>query len=94
MQDIACIEKDELIFLHTFEGKKYLSDYQTMDEIEQVLNPAHFYRANRQFILNIDAIDTLKPTYKGLSVKLRLPAFAEIEVSREKVTTLKQWLNR
>lgn len=93
-QDIACVEKDELIFLHTYEGKKYISDCQTLDEVEQLLNPLHFYRANRQFIINIRAIETLKPTYKGISVKLCLPTLSEIEVSREKVASIKQWLNQ
>lgn len=94
VEQIACFEKDEIIFLHTHEGKKYVCDFQTMDEVENLLNPALFYRANRQFIINIDAVEALKPTYKGISVKLRLSALPEIEVSREKISYLKQWLGK
>lgn len=93
VEEIACFEKDEIIFLHTFEGKKYVCDLPTMDEVEHLLNPALFYRANRQFIVGIEAIEALKPTYKGIAIKLKLSAIPEIEVSREKVTHLKQWLN-
>lgn len=93
-EHIACFEKDEIIFLYTFEGKKYVTDFATMDEAESLLNPAQFYRANRQYIINIEAIEALKPTYKGIAVKLKLTTTPEIEVSREKVTAIKQWLNR
>jgi len=92
--DIACFEKDEIIFLHTFDGKKYVCDSGTMDEVEALLNPLLFYRANRQYLLNIHAIENLKPTYKGIAVKLKLATIPEVEVSREKITAIKQWLNR
>ncbi len=90
---IACFEKDEIILLHTHEGKKYVCDSQTMDELEDLLNPVQFYRANRQYIVSLYAVEALKPTYKGIIVKLKLTTIPEIEVSREKVTAIKAWLN-
>lgn len=92
VREIACFQKNELIFIHTFEGKKFVCDANTMDELEELLNPAEFYRANRQFLIHLDNIHILKTTHKGLTVLLKSPAQQEVEISREKVTQFKNWL--
>jgi DNA-binding LytR/AlgR family response regulator len=93
--DIACFVRDNLNYLYTFNGEKYILDYATLEEIEELLNPNVFYRANRQFIIHIDAIQAIKPQEnQKLSVSLTAPLKFDIDVSREKAPSFKRWLDR
>lgn len=95
-KDIACFTKEVLNYIYPFNGERYLIDYNTLDEVEELLNPEQFYRANRQFIINIDAIHSVK-TIEGskLLVKLKEPNQKfEIDISREKAPHFKKWMDR
>ena len=67
---------------------------QTLEELEQQLNPKVFFRANRQFIVHIDAIKRLHNHFNGkLKVEIKHSEDVEILVSREKAQLLKNWLD-
>lgn len=67
---------------------------QTMEELEQQLDPKSFFRANRQFIVHIDAIQQIHNYFHGkLKLAMRNNPEVEIIVSREKAHALKAWLN-
>lgn len=91
-QEVAFFHKEELIYLHTLANEKYISDHQTMDEIEGLLDPGLFFRVNRQYILHIQSIGRIMTTHKGLTVKLKPPFNNEIDISREKAVAFKQWV--
>lgn len=89
---LAGFTKDELIFLLTRSGQKLISDYHTLDELEELLDPEIFYRANRQFIVFIDAVLGFKTHYTGkLLIQLDGHTGEEIVVSREKASAFKKW---
>lgn len=68
---------------------------QTMDELEEQLNPNQFYRANRQHIINISSIDNIQNYFSGkLKIKLKRDPEREVLVSKEKVPLFKQWLDK
>lgn len=90
--EISYFHKEELIYLATMAGEKYISEHQTLDEIESLLNPEVFFRVNRQFIIHIQSVGRVKTTHKGLTVQLKPPFNTEIDISREKATTFKNWL--
>jgi two-component system, LytTR family, response regulator len=90
-QEIAFFHKEELIYLHTLSSERYISDHQTMDEVEQLLNPEYFFRVNRQYIVHIQAVGRIKTTHKGLTVQLKAPFNTEIDISREKAVAFKNW---
>ena len=77
------------------EKRKFYSLSMSLDEIEHQLNPHCFFRVNRQFIINILAVEGLK-TYFGGKLRVRLLGYEEEEVmcSRDKASQLKEWLNR
>ncbi len=86
--------KDELIYLVTQDNQRLVTDYDTMEEIEHEVNPAVFFRANRQYIIQLNAVAHFKTHYNGkLIVKLQTPLNAEVEVSREKASEFKKWLS-
>lgn len=60
-KDIACFNKDVLNYVCLFNGERYTIDITTLDEVEELPDPRQFYRANRQFIINIHAVDAVTP---------------------------------
>ncbi|RAJ08863.1 LytTR family two component transcriptional regulator [Chitinophaga skermanii] len=67
---------------------------QSLEELEQQLNPKQFFRANRQFIIHIDAIKQIHNSFNGkLKVEIKNSPTTEIIVSREKAQLLKAWMD-
>lgn len=86
------VSLDKSTFLCT-DGRIYGID-MSLDELEPLLDPARFYRANRKYIISVDAIaDMLSWNGNRLMVKLKPPADDEILISREKVSSFKAWLD-
>lgn len=66
----------------------------SLDRLAEQLDPDRFFRANRQYILNIDSIKRMEPFFGGkLSVSVIPPSSEKITVSKEKIALFKQWLN-
>ncbi|SDD13504.1 LytR/AlgR family response regulator transcription factor [Pedobacter soli] len=67
---------------------------QTLEELEQQLDPKQFFRANRQFIINIDAVQNIHNYFNGkLKIKLKHNPEAEVIVSREKAQQFRNWMD-
>jgi DNA-binding LytR/AlgR family response regulator len=93
--EVACFMRDNLNYLYTFSGDKYILDYNTLEEVEELLDPRQFYRASRQCIVNIEAIQTVKAhENQKLTLLLKAPAKAEVDISREKAPAFKKWFDR
>jgi len=67
----------------------------SMDELEKQLNPDKFFRANRQFIINMESI-LFVGNYFGGKLIVKLKGYPEVEViiSKEKTSSLKDWIDR
>ena len=80
-------------FLVTKEGRTFPLE-ESLDSIEKELNPLHFYRVNRQFIISIQAIKEIS-IYSNSRLKVLLNHYNEedIIVSRERVQDFKNWIN-
>ena len=90
--DVAFFQtKNGVVYLITNQQKKYLLDF-TLDELSKQLDPENFFRANRQFVINYSAIQTVHKYHKGkLLVETEVPAEEQIIVSAEKATEFKKW---
>jgi DNA-binding LytR/AlgR family response regulator len=94
-KDIAVFEKNNLNYIHTFNGDKYIYDFSPLEEIEELLDSKSFFRANRQVIINIDAVHSVKPHgNQKLAVQLKAPLKMEVDISREKAPLFRKWLDR
>lgn len=94
-KDIACFIRENLNYLITFSGDKYVVDYVTLEEIEDLLDPGLFYRANRQSIVHVDAIQSIKShENQKLTLTLKAPLKMEQDISREKAPSFKKWMDR
>jgi two-component system, LytTR family, response regulator len=90
--EIAFFHKEELIYVHTMGNEKFISEHHALDEIETLLDPALFFRVNRQYIIHIQSVGRIKTTHKGLTVQLKSPFNIEIDISREKAALFKSWV--
>ncbi|MEL6733330.1 MAG: LytTR family DNA-binding domain-containing protein [Bacteroidota bacterium] len=91
--DIAyCYTTQDIVYLVRHNGRKHAIDFK-MDQLEELLDPAQFYRVNRQFLCQITAINQVHPYFNGRLKLLLSPAPAEeVIVSRDKAKPLKDWL--
>jgi DNA-binding LytR/AlgR family response regulator len=90
---IVNFQKDTLIYINTSDKEQFITDFQTIDEIEELVNPKYFFRANRQFIIHISSIETYRnDSYGKVIVKLKAPINVTIDISREKAQAFKNWL--
>ncbi len=91
--EIAYIfSENKIAYFYLATGQKVASDYKLQD-LEELLDPKIFFRVNRQFIVNIDSVQSMS-TYSKARVNLKLiPDFKDdIIVSTEKTPELKSWL--
>ena len=89
------LEKTTL--LQSTDGRKYVVDY-TMEQLENLLDPARFFRLNRAFLAQQAAIQDIIHYASSRLQTILLPAPPASEgpvlVSREKVSVFKSWLDR
>ncbi|MUV04375.1 hypothetical protein GN157_11715 [Flavobacterium rakeshii] len=93
--DIAFISlQDTVIYIQMFDGMRYVIN-SSLDEISKVLDPKEFYRANRQYLINIRAISSIL-LYGKNQLKLTLkPDLKEyVIISKNKASDFKNWLEQ
>lgn len=82
--------------------KAYLNDGsslsltdKTIDAIFARLNPAQFFRVNRQYIVNIECIERIhKWFHQKETIEMRVYKDLRISVSKEMVSALHEWIER
>jgi DNA-binding LytR/AlgR family response regulator len=91
--DIQCFySMEKYTFLQNKSGRDYAINY-SLDQLEDLLDPAQFFRINRKFIVSISAIsDIISYSNSRLKVKLNSNESDDLIVSREKVQEFKKWL--
>ncbi|WP_299053050.1 LytTR family DNA-binding domain-containing protein [uncultured Polaribacter sp.] len=93
LEDVACFySENKATYIHTLENRNHLLDH-SLEHWQEQLDPAHFYRVNRTFIVHISAIKDII-SYTNSRLKLILHSFSEQEiiVSRERVKDFKAWI--
>ena len=81
------------VYLLTSDNKKFIIDY-TLENLEEILDPKQFFRANRSYILNIHLIqDVVVHSNSRLKILPSIKWEQEIIVSREKVNEFKLWFD-
>ena len=80
-------------YIHTSENRNHLLD-SSLEYWQEQLNPEHFFRVNRTYIVQINAIKDII-AYSNSRLKLILNSYNETEiiVSRERVKDFKSWID-
>lgn len=94
ISDIAYIYTENTItYVICYDGRKSTSN-ASLDDMYSSLDSTLFFRANRQFIISISAIDKIIKYGKSqLKILLHSKTAEEIIISKNKAAEFKQWLN-
>jgi len=94
VDDIECFySENKGTYLHTNLGRNYLLD-KTLEQLDDDLEPETFFRINRKFYVNINAIkDMVSYTNSRLEIKLKSYNEQPVIVARERVKAFKAWLS-
>jgi DNA-binding LytR/AlgR family response regulator len=95
LEDVALFSADnKIVYAIDAGGKKYLAD-KSLSELEEELDPSVFFRANRQYIININFVRGFKAYEKvKLMVELTLPEpGCPVIVSQKMAPQFKEWMH-
>lgn len=94
VRDIAYFKSHEgLIYLKKFNGKKFPIEY-SLDQLENILDPIHFFRINRKYVVSVNAVNEIHSYFNSrLLLKLNPNEEDQIIVSRERTNNFKKWLD-
>jgi len=101
-ENLKRIETDEIAYFYSMEKASYLCTYSnrhyaieyTLDALENLLNPADFFRVNRQYLINHKAIQNISLFSKSrLRLKLNPEAYDEVLVSSTRTPQFRKWLD-
>ena len=85
--------RDGVVRLCTLQGK-YHTLNMTLEEVESQLDPQRFMRVNRQYIISAIAVQKLSTYFLGkMRIHMTAAPNEEIIVSKDKVATVKRWLD-
>ncbi len=87
------LAEEGVVFLVTFQGKRFIIN-NTLDQLEEQLDQQAFFRVNRHLTVHINAVQEVRPYFKGrLSLLLNPPAPTDQVVSSNRAPAFRQWLD-
>jgi DNA-binding LytR/AlgR family response regulator len=87
--------ENKVVYTIDATGRKYLAE-KNLGDLEKELDAHHFFRANRQYLVNLDYIHGYRPYEKvKLEIELR-PQFPphQVIVSQETAPVFREWMMR
>jgi DNA-binding LytR/AlgR family response regulator len=85
--------KNEYSIIRCFDNQEYFVNY-SLEQIQNFLSGNQFYRLNRQFLVNFNAIKEVELYFaRKLLVNPVIPIKEKLLVSKEKVTGFLQWMD-
>ena len=94
IESIECFySENKATHIHTIDNRSYLIE-ETLEQLEEKLQPDIFFRVSRKYFVNINAIkDIISYTNSRLQLILQSYKESEIIVSRERVKEFKNWID-
>lgn len=95
-KDIAYFfAEGRLAYFFTWDKHKYIVDY-TLEQLESMLDPLQFFRANRSYLIHIKSILQIHNYFNGKLKLLLKPGdkSAEVLVSKERAGAFKEWMGK
>lgn len=90
----AHIQSKGLLVVVTATNEQHLVE-STLDKLEQRLDPALFFRINRQFIVNINAIDSMIPIDPvRIRIMIKPDSKEEMIVSSKRIKQFREWISQ
>ena len=94
-EDIAYFyASHKIVCLVNKQGQKFILD-ESLAELEEQLDPAMFYRINRKYLVNVNAIQRIRSYPKSkLQLDLTPTVEEEVLIAQENVSAFKEWMGR
>lgn len=95
LNDVAAIyTTNKLVYVIDRDSKKYSID-KTLTELEEELDPTIFFRANRQYIININFVKSFKAYRRvKLIIDINIPEPEyRVCISQHIAPSFKKWMN-
>ncbi|MGX5819192.1 LytR/AlgR family response regulator transcription factor [Chitinophaga lutea] len=93
--EIALFSRQEVIYLHHPDGRKRITDFRSLDEAEELIDPQQFFRANRQHLVHRPFLTGYRTDDTGkLTLQWRAEQPPVVIVSKDKAAAFKQWFDR
>lgn len=87
---------EKSVFMKTFGGSSYPLEF-SLDKLENLIDSSKFFRINRKYLVNMDAIESMT-AWSRSRVKLKMNPAADDEmetiVSVDRSPEFKEWLNK
>lgn len=85
--------KFETSMIMCFDRQEYSLNH-SLEQLQQLLNNQQFFRLNRQYLINFNAIKEVEHYFaRKLLVNLAIPAPEKLLVPKEKATGFLHWLD-
>jgi DNA-binding LytR/AlgR family response regulator len=85
--------KYESSIISCFDGQEYFV-HPSLDQIQTLLNGNQFFRLNRQYLINFNAIKEVEHYFaRKLLVNLTIPVSDQLLITKEKSTGFLRWLD-
>jgi len=82
---------DDLVFAYDKDNKKHVVNYR-MSDLEEMLDPAIFFRINRSEIININFIEKMEPYFGNRLVVKMKNAKERLKTSGPKTSIFRKWV--
>ncbi|GAF05542.1 LytR/AlgR family response regulator transcription factor [Saccharicrinis fermentans] len=95
IQEVAYFHiSGDILYAVGFNNSEYHID-SNMKTLVDELDPAMFFRINRQYTVNIDSIERFEPYFNGKLVVKTIPrSDKKMIVSKIKAKSFKEWIDR
>jgi two-component system, LytTR family, response regulator LytT len=85
---------EKAVFICTADNHRFPAEY-SLDKLEEMVDPAVFFRINRRFLVSIKFIDKIYSLTKSrIKLELKPPFEEEVLVSYNKSPAFREWLNK
>lgn len=93
IEDVFLIyTENKVVYVVDALGNKYISD-KSLTDMEEDLNPSVFFRASRQYIINILFIKGYRSIYKSkIEVVMSIATEHQIIISQSEAAGFKKWI--
>lgn len=92
VKDIAyCFTEYRIVFLRDRAGNKYIID-KTVAELQEELDAQLFFRANRKYLVSIEAIGKFRSDQGKILLELIPSVNEEVVVSKENAPNFRAWI--
>jgi len=82
----------KISFVRTESNKLYIAD-QSLNDLEKELNPNVFYRVNRQYIVNRNAIGKYKSIEQSkILLELKPKSKEDVVIGKENAVVFRKWV--